>query len=54
MQFPTAKNSLNKQSRQGVQSKRLKNHDRILYINGFALCEFKNTLRFLKSEFIYK
>ena len=34
MQFPTAKNSLNKQSRQGVQSKRLKNHDRILYING--------------------
>ena len=34
MQFPTAKNSLNKQSRQGVQSKRLKNHDRILYVNG--------------------
>ena len=34
MQFPTAKNSLNKQSRQGVQAKRLKNHDRILYING--------------------
>ena len=28
------KNSLNKQSRPVVQSKRLKNHDRILYVNG--------------------
>jgi cell division protein FtsB len=34
MLYPTAKNSLNKQSRPVVQSKRLKNHDRILYVNG--------------------
>ena len=34
MQFPTAKNILNQQSRQSFQSKKLKNHDRILYING--------------------
>jgi len=34
MQYPTKKHSLNQQSRQGIQSKRLKNHDRILYING--------------------
>jgi cell division protein FtsB len=34
MLYPTAKNSLNKQNRPAVQSKRLKNHDRILYVNG--------------------
>ena len=34
MLYPTAKNSLNKQNRPVVQSKRLKNHDRILYVNG--------------------
>jgi len=34
MQFPTKKHSLNQQSRQSVQSKRLKNHDRILYVSG--------------------
>ncbi|MEC9460338.1 MAG: septum formation initiator family protein [SAR324 cluster bacterium] len=34
MLYPTAKNSLNKQSRPVVQSKRLKNHDRILYVSG--------------------
>lgn len=34
MLYPTAKNSLNKQKRPAVQSKRLKNHDRILYVNG--------------------
>ena len=34
MLYPTAKNSLNKQTRPAVQSKRLKNHDRILYVNG--------------------
>ena len=34
MLYPTAKNSLNKQNRSAVQSKRLKNHDRILYVNG--------------------
>ena len=34
MLYPTAKNSLNKQNRPAMQSKRLKNHDRILYVNG--------------------
>ncbi|MBT5794673.1 MAG: hypothetical protein HOI10_07395 [Deltaproteobacteria bacterium] len=34
MLYPTAKNSLNKQNRPAVQAKRLKNHDRILYVNG--------------------
>ena len=34
MLYPTTKNSLNKQNRPAVQSKRLKNHDRILYVNG--------------------
>ena len=34
MQYPTTKNILNQQSRQSIQSKRLKNHDRILYVNG--------------------
>ena len=34
MLYPTAKNSLNKQNRPAVQTKRLKNHDRILYVNG--------------------
>ena len=34
MLYPTAKNSLNKQNRLAVQSKRLKNHDRILYVSG--------------------
>ena len=34
MLYPTAKNSLNKQNRPALQSKRLKNHDRILYVNG--------------------
>lgn len=34
MQYPTSKHSLKKQSRQGIPSKRLKNHDRILYVNG--------------------
>ena len=34
MPYPTSKNSINKQSRPVVQSKRLKNYDRILYVNG--------------------
>ena len=34
MLYPTAKYSLNKQNRPAVQSRRLKNHDRILYVNG--------------------
>ena len=34
MLYPTAKNSLNKQNRPAMHSKRLKNHDRILYVNG--------------------
>ncbi|MBS1254594.1 MAG: Cell division protein FtsL [Deltaproteobacteria bacterium] len=34
MQYPTAKKSLNQQTRTAVQSKPLKNHDRILYVNG--------------------
>ena len=34
MQYPTAKSSLNQQIRPVVQSKRLKNHDRILYVSG--------------------
>jgi len=34
MLYHTPKNSLNKQNRPAVQSKRLKNHDRILYVNG--------------------
>ena len=34
MQYPTSKHILNQQSRQIVQSKKLKNHDRILYVNG--------------------
>ena len=34
MQYPTTKHSLNQQSRQSIQSKRLKNHDRILYVSG--------------------
>ena len=34
MPYPTTKNSLKKQNRPVVQSKRLKNHDRILYVNG--------------------
>ena len=34
MQFPTAKKSLNQQKRPILQSKLLKNHDRILYVNG--------------------
>ena len=34
MQYPTLKNSLSQQNKPVVQSKRLKNHDRILYVNG--------------------
>ena len=34
MQYPTAKKSLNQQARPVTQNKRLKNHDRILYVNG--------------------
>ena len=34
MQYPTSKHSLAKQSKQNIQSKKLKNHDRILYVNG--------------------
>ena len=34
MLYPTSKNSLSKQNRPAMQSKRLKNHDRILYVNG--------------------
>ena len=34
MQYPTSKNSLSQQNKPVVQSKRLKNHDRILYVNG--------------------
>ena len=34
MQYPTAKKSLNKQARAVTQTKLLKNHDRILYVNG--------------------
>ena len=34
MQYPTAKKSLNQQKRSVIQTKILKNHDRILYVNG--------------------
>ena len=34
MQFPTAKKSLRQQTKPVTQSKILKNHDRILYVNG--------------------
>ena len=34
MQYPTAKKSLNQQTRPIIQTKLLKNHDRILYVNG--------------------
>ena len=34
MQYPTAKKSLKQQSRPVIQTKLLKNHDRILYVNG--------------------
>ena len=34
MQYPTAKKSLNQQARAVTQTKLLKNHDRILYVNG--------------------
>ena len=34
MQYPTAKKSLKKQARPVIQTKLLKNHDRILYVNG--------------------
>jgi len=34
MQYPTTKKSLNQQVRPVTQNKRLKNHDRILYVNG--------------------
>ena len=34
MQYPTAKKSLNLQARPVIQNKRLKNQDRILYVNG--------------------
>ena len=34
MQYPTAKKSLNQQIRPVVRTKLLKNHDRILYVNG--------------------
>ena len=34
MQYPTTKKSLKQQSRPAIQTKLLKNHDRILYVNG--------------------
>ena len=34
MQYPTAKKSLNQQVKPVIQKKLLKNHDRILYVNG--------------------
>jgi len=34
MQFPTSKNSLKQQKKLVEQAKMLKNHDRILYVNG--------------------
>ena len=34
MQYPTAKKSLKKQVRPVLKTKLLKNHDRILYVNG--------------------
>jgi len=34
MQYPTAKKSLKQQVRPVIQTKLLKNHDRILYVNG--------------------
>ena len=34
MQYPTSKKSLNQQARPVIQTKLLKNHDRILYVNG--------------------
>ena len=34
MQYPTAKKSLKQQARPVLQTKLLKNHDRILYVNG--------------------
>ena len=34
MQYPTTKKSLKQQARPAIQTKLLKNHDRILYING--------------------
>ena len=34
MQYPTAKKSLKQQARPVTQTKLLKNHDRILYVNG--------------------
>ena len=34
MQYPTAKKSLKQQKRPVLQTKLLKNHDRILYVNG--------------------
>ena len=34
MQYPTSKNSLIWQNKPALQSKRLKNHDRIIYVSG--------------------
>ena len=34
MQYPTSKNSLIQQNKPTLQSKRLKNHDRIIYVSG--------------------
>ena len=34
MQYPTTKKSLKQQARPAIQTKLLKNHDRILYVNG--------------------
>ena len=34
MQYPTSKHSLNQQPKKSIHSKKLKNHDRILYVNG--------------------
>ena len=34
MQYPTAKKSLKQQARPAIHNKLLKNHDRILYVNG--------------------
>ena len=51
MQFLTAKNSLNHQSKNIDHSKRLKNHDRILYINGlFAPPKTQDATSSLEKE----
>ncbi len=51
MQYPTSKHILNQQSRQTLQSKRLKNHDRILYVNGlFTPPKYQDNSTTLEKE----